>query len=74
MEPPRSIEGTGEEIAKYVQAHPKERFVLTSVPGREFVRRKDREKWAEAMKIIESFRGKLPILTLDATSTDSLYD
>jgi hypothetical protein len=71
---PHSVEGTGEEIAKYAKAHPKERFVLTAVADEKVVRRPDRAKWDEAMKIIESFRGKLPILPLDATSTDSLYD
>jgi CO dehydrogenase/acetyl-CoA synthase gamma subunit (corrinoid Fe-S protein) len=74
MEPHRSLEGTGEEIAKYAKAHPRDRFVLTAVSVRKSARRQDQEKWAEAMKIIESFRGKLPILPLDATSTDSLYD
>jgi hypothetical protein len=34
----------------------------------------DKEKWAEAIKGIESFRGKLPVLPDSAFSTDELYD
>lgn len=32
------------------------------------------EKWDEALKVIESFRGKVPLLPAVAYSTESLYD
>jgi len=34
----------------------------------------DKAKWEESLRIIESFRGKLPSLPDDAFTTDSLYD
>lgn len=76
MIPERMIEGTGEEIAKYTQAHPADRFQL-------IVLSEEEQKaygpgspgWESMMEFIHSLKGKVRItLPLDATSTEALYD
>jgi len=70
----KSIEGTGADISEYLKLHPDGRFRLTLIESS--VRRKvfDQAKWDEAMRIIESFRGRLPSLPDEAFTTDALYD
>jgi len=72
--PRKSIEGTGADIAEFLKLHPDGRFRLTVIEGS--TRRKgfDQAKWDEAMRIIESFRGRLPSLPDEAFTTDALYD
>ncbi len=68
------FEGTGEKIARYAHSFPTERFQLLpsskAAPEKSF----DQKAWDELIQVIESFRGKLPILSDDAASTDSLAD
>jgi hypothetical protein len=70
----KAIEGTGEEISQYASAHPKERFLLTVISGAAQPPAFNAAKWDKAMKIIASFKGKLPVLPPEALSTDALYD
>jgi hypothetical protein len=72
--PIQTIEGTGIEISEYAKQHPKERFRLIVLEGSNQPKPFDQAKWDRVMASINSFRGKLPILSDDATSTDSLYD
>jgi hypothetical protein len=69
-----AIEGTGKEISKYASKHPQDRFLLVSVNRPEGPVGFDRQKWQETLARIESYRGKFPVLSDDAYSTDSLYD
>ncbi len=67
-----AFEGDGEEVARYAKDHPHDRFRVIKLPVVQ--NRESRERgWAEAMRIIESFSGRLPILGSNAASTDSLY-
>ncbi len=47
--------------------------VIVLFEGAQTNKKADASKWAESMRIIESFRGKLPILPEDAYSTEALY-
>ena len=73
----RILEGAGNEVAEFAQQHRDDRFQLIALSDEpvEQMRRgePDAETWHEVMRVIHSFRGKLPILPLDATSTESLY-
>lgn len=79
VKPQRIIEGTGEEIARYVREHPNERFQLTVLSNEKPTPTKVKgvptsETRAETLKFIKSLRGKMGNLPLEATSTDALYD
>jgi HPt (histidine-containing phosphotransfer) domain-containing protein len=81
MIPQRIIEGTGEEIAKYTQEHPNGRFQLIVLfeedeeeeTTTQAVQKRDKD-WEDVMEFIHSWKGKLPIIPLEATSTEALYD
>ncbi len=70
------VEATGEEIAKYAQDHPRERFQLLQVgePDLRDVRGPGSESWEELIELIHSMKGKSRSLPLEATSTEALYD
>ena len=68
------IEGTGAEISAYTSEHSKERFRLVALDVQEGSRGFDKDRWDESLRIIESFKGKLPSLPDAAFTTDSLYD
>jgi len=72
----RIIEGTGEEIAKYTQKHPHDRFKLIVLAA---VERPNEygpgsEGWGKMMEFRRSMKAKLGPLPLEATSTEALYD
>ncbi len=74
----RVIEGTGEDIAEFVQRRPQERFKLVLLESPSDRAPKwggpDPETWNEVMAFIHSYKGKLPVLPMNAASTESLYD
>jgi len=70
----RWIEGTGAEISAYTSEHSSERFRLVALDGLEGRKGFDKAKWEESLRIIESFRGKLPSLPDEALIINSLYD
>ena len=75
MIPHRIIEGTGEEITKYTREHPRDRFQLIVLSQAETIKHgPGSEGWEKMMRVIHSFKGKLPILPPDATTTESLYE
>ncbi len=74
MAPGITIRGTGAEISQYVSGHPNEEFLLVTLQPQPGSAQFDRAKWNETIAMIESFRGKFPVLTDEAFSTDSLYD
>jgi len=65
------------EVAEFARQHPDGRFQLISLSeeSTEPLTRggPDAETWEAVMEVIHSFRGRLPILPMDATSTESLY-
>ena len=69
-----SIRGTGAEISIYVNEHPTEEFLLVPVAQHREGNKFDQAKWDETMRLIESFRGKFPVLPDEAFSTESLCD
>lgn len=75
MIPERIIQGTGEEIAKYAQEHPRDHFQLIVLSQDEPKQHgPGSEGWEKMMRVIHSFKGKLPTLPPDATTTESLYE
>lgn len=67
-------EGTGAEIAEYTMQHPSDRFRLNVLEGGKDSAPFDQAKWDRVMASINSFRGKLPVLTDEAMGTDALYN
>ncbi len=76
----RVIEGTGEEIAKYTQAHPHERFQLIVLEGD--TQERATQAWtgpdeatiAEVAIYKQSLKGKMGVLPIASTSTEAMYD
>jgi len=70
------MEATGEEIAKYAQQHPDERFqlLLVAEAGSPEPRGPGSEGWERLMELIHSMKGKSRSLPIEATSTEALYD
>ena len=70
------MEATGEEIAKYAQQHPDERFQLLHVAEAEPLEQRGpgSDAWERMMERIHSMKGKSRSLPLGATSTEALYD
>lgn len=67
---------TGTEIAQYVQQHPGERFQLLHIAEPEPLEQNGpgSANWERMMQRINSMRGKSQSLSLEATSTEALYD
>jgi len=75
------IEGSGEEIAKYAQAHPRDRFqliVLSQENPKPIASKRrsgpDQKTRQHLIEFKRSLKGKMGALPLDATSTEALYD
>ena len=73
-----SLEGTGEEIAKFTLSHPRDRFQLIALPAEDQKSKHrggpDAETRKEILEFRRSLRGKMGALPLEATSTEGLYD
>ena len=67
------MEGTGEEVSDYANAHPTERFRLIA-SSQKGTAKASTSRIDEALEIIEQFRDKIPVLPPEAYSTESLYD
>lgn len=80
MASPDNFEGKDEEVVKYVRDHPGVRFRLEPVTllDVETAGEQTRLMRLEALKELDEFahawKGKLPVLPLEATSTEALYD
>lgn len=67
------MQGTGQEIAKYAEAHPSERFEQSALSPDQ-AEKFDRKKWEEALALIAVYSRNYPVLPPEAFSTESYYE